>query len=857
MKKKLPSPPPARKRGRNRNFSVLSWALATTSVVGVQAVAAPMEQGAGQAAGSGAGAQAGAAQPVAISVNFNIPEGPLDTALAEFRRVTGLKVVLTEPRIGTVQSAGASGSLTPAKAMDALLVNTGIRATFNADEVRLELEGMRSTVSVYGEGQRLQSPKYTQTLLDTPQTVVVIPQQVFLEQNASTLRDVLRNTPGITMSIGEGGSGGTSSGDNVLIRGFSARNDIYIDGARDPGLVNRDAFNLESVEVAKGPSSVTSGRGTTGGSINLVTKEPELTDGLTVRVAGGSAGYKRAAVDYNHRLKDSMAFRMNGMWQDMGYPGRDVARYKSWGIAPSLALGLGRPTSVVLSYSRLDQDNIPDWGLPTLLPDTAIANGTTINDIRFGNFYGIASRDYEHTRSDHASVTLTHSLADKVTFRNYTRYGKNYRDAVMTPPRPATTVSGQGPEDPGYNPLVPQIRRTDTKYQHRNDQLFINQSDLSAVFKTGFIRHTIDAGLEISRDYQPTYAFTDLFSYGRPPVDDLFHPTPYVSYTPAYARTGAATDAHATTIAPYVFDTLKFSDKFSIDLGVRFDQVSADYTNTAATATGVPGVVTHYGRTDEAVTRRAGVIYKPVPKASVYAAFSTSFAPSFDGTLGLTIAATGVNSQTLAPEKTRNVEVGAKWDPMKNLGLTFALFDMEKTNAKTTDANGFTVLAGDQVVQGGEVGISGNITRRWGVFSGLSLMSGKVRASDLSYEVDQQLAYVPHTSMNFWTTYQLGTKLLVGGGVNFTSGHYFNQTGGYYYVNNRFDPRYVANAAAIQALSKYYIFNASATYSVNKHLSVQANGLNLNNAKYEDRGYDRHFLPGPTRQFMVGPVISW
>src|SRR6185503_6939131 len=147
--------------------------------------------------------------------------------------------------------------------------------------------------------------------------------QIFMEQNATSLREVLRNTPGVTMSIGEGGSGGTSSGDNILIRGFGARNDIYVDGARDVGLVNRDAFNVESVEVAKGPTSVTGGRGVTGGSINLVTKTPGLVNSSTVRVTAGSADYGRATFDVNRKVNNLVAFRLNGVWQDTGYPGRD------------------------------------------------------------------------------------------------------------------------------------------------------------------------------------------------------------------------------------------------------------------------------------------------------------------------------------------------------------------------------------------------------------------------------------------------------------------------------------------------------------------------------------------------------
>ena len=793
-------------------------------------------------------------------LSFSIQAEPLEAALAEFQRVTGLKVVLADPGIATVQSPGASGSLTPARAMEALLRGTAVKATFGADSVRLEIRGVAEVVDVEGAAPKLQSPKYTQPLRDTPQTVVVIPEQIYQQQNATSLREVLRNTPGITMSIGEGGSGGTSSGDNVLIRGFSARNDIYVDGVRDVGLVNRDAFNTESVEVAKGPSSVVGGRGVTGGSINLVTKAAHLQNETTVRVGGGSADYGRATVDVNRKVTNNVAFRLNGVWQDTGYAGRDIAKYRTWGLAPSLVVGLNTPTQLTVNYSRMKQDNIPDWGIPTLLPDLAIARGVTVNDLNFSNFYGIASRDYEKTTSDLVTVALNHRFNRNINARNATRYGKNYRDAVLTPPRPATSAAGQGPGDPGYDPLIAQIRRTDTKYQHRDDRVVTNQTDVTAKFSTGKVRHSADVGLEVTRDHQPTYAFTDLFTNGRPPVDDLFNPTPNVSYSPAYARTGATTDAHARTTGVYAFDTLKFNDHWEADFGLRWDRIVVDYQNvTAPTAAAPSGVTTNFGRTDSNISGRTGIIYKPVERGSVYAAFSTSFYPSFDGTLGLTLAATGANSQSLAPEKTRNIEAGTKWDLAKNLQFTAAVFQMEKTNAKTVDLNGATVLAGDQEVNGVEFGLTGNITPRWGAFGGVSFMNGEVKASGIASEVGAQLPYVPKASLNLWTTYQLPMGLTIGGGTNYNSGNYFNQTGTFNFVGGGTvaNPKYVQNAAAVQALTEYWLFSAVAMYPVNKHLTLQVNGTNLGNEKYADRAYDRHFLPGPARQVVFSPVITW
>ena len=264
---------------------------------------------------------------------FAIPAGPLAEVLRAFERVTGTTVTLGIDAIGTIQSPGVSGSLTTEQALRAMLVGTSVRYRLTAStSAVLELATASESVEVTGRANAVvSSPKYTQPLRDTPQTLVVIPQTVLQEQAATSLRDALRNTPGITLTAGEGG---TAPGDNILIRGFSARNDVYIDGARDPGVVSRDTFNTEAVEVAKGPSSVTAGRGSTGGSVNLVTKSAMLQDVADFRFSGGNASQRRATIDVNRRLSDTVAFRVNGMLQDSGVPGRDEVTQKAWGFAP-------------------------------------------------------------------------------------------------------------------------------------------------------------------------------------------------------------------------------------------------------------------------------------------------------------------------------------------------------------------------------------------------------------------------------------------------------------------------------------------------------------------------------------------
>jgi catecholate siderophore receptor len=787
-------------------------------------------------ADSAAALQAGEAPTIR---RFEIPPGPLSDVLGTFERVAEMEVTLAIESIGSIQSPGVSGVLTPEQALQAMVAGTGVRFRLTSStSAVLELAALAESVEVTGRAPGISSPKYTQPLRDTPQTLVVIPQSVLQDQGAATLRDALRNTPGITLTAGEGG---TAPGDNLLIRGFSARNDVYIDGARDPGVVSRDTFNTEAVEVTKGPSSVTAGRGSTGGSVNLVTKSANLQNTAALRFAGGNASQKRSTIDVNHRVSDSVAVRLNGMWQDSGVPGRTNVTRKGWGFAPSVGLGLGRPTTATIGYQRLKQDNRPDYGLPATLPDVAVAAGRTVDDLDFGNFYGLLSRDHERMTSDVVTGTVEHRFGRGRTIRNLTRYGRNFLDRVVTAPRAASELNAGA--DPGYDASVAQIRRSDTKYQYRDDRTITNQTDLNADFATRSVQHSAAAGLELAHDRQPGYAATDLFTNGRPPVTDLFHPEPSQAYVPAIAKTGATSEAHSRSVAVYAFDTVKLTDTLQADVGIRWDRMDVDYTTISAT-----GAAEEFGRVDKAVSGRTGIVYKPAPRGSVYGAFSTSFDPSYDGRFGLTLAATGANGAALPPERSRNFEIGTKWDVTKTLFATAAAFRTEKTNAKTTDAaTGATILAGDQQVAGVEFGLSGNLTRQWGVFTGLSLMNGTIKESLVTAERDKRLSYVPRQSFNLWSTYRLPMNTSVGAGAQFTGGYYFNNTNA---LNT-------ANAAAIQRLTRYWIFNAMVTHRVNQHLELQLNVNNLANERYVERGYTGHFVPGPSRSLLLSPVITF
>ncbi len=735
-----------------------------------------------------------------------------------------------------------------------------------ADGTDADANGRRSktldTITVEGQRvQRVESPKQTEPLLEIPQTIVVIPKEVFSEQAQTSLRDVLRNTPGIAIQAGEGGG---APGDNIYVRGFGARNDVFVDGVRDPGVVSRDTFNVESVEIAKGSASTIAGRGSTGGAINLVTKSASLDAGGDARLTIGNANYARATADSNWVIGDSAALRVNAVWTDAGVPGRDVVRNRNRGVAASLGLGLGTPTRVYLDLMQMQQDNIPDYGLPGTLP-ASVAAGTTVDNLDWSNFYGLISRDHEDIDSTLATLIVEHDLGIG-TLRNLSRFGRNDRDAVVTAPRAAAAYTSTGTplslNDPGFDPSIPQMRRTDVKYQDRNDRIIANQTTVVMDFGSDAAHHAIVAGVDLARESSTVHARADacipsdgsvpspsVCPGGRPPVTDLFSPNPHDAYTPAIYRTGAYTRAEADSIAAYLFDTLHLGERWELSAGLRRERFSVDYTSVAAPvppATG--GVATHFNRTDDMTSWRAGIVYKPDARTSLYAAAATAFSPSADGAQGLVLGdnsngTIGPNSPALAPEKSRGYEAGVKrlFNGRRVL-LTAALFRTDKLNAKTVDASGNTVLAGNQRVQGMEVDISGSLTETIALFGGYAWMDSTITDSGNSAEVDKALPYAPRQSLSLWATWQATPRWQFGAGTQYSDGVFFNSTNT---TSN-------ANQAVIQRHTRYWLFNAMASFVVNDRVTLQLNINNLTDQRYVERGYTGHFTPGASRSILAG-----
>ena len=482
-------------------------------------------------------------------IDFSIPAGTLQEVIAAFQKKTGVEIKVDNDKILGIASAGVVGNLTVEQALSQMLSGTGVSYVFRgARSVILNLQAQAANVQVKSsEAKIIDSPKYNGTLRDIPQTISVLSKEMIQQQGATTLREVLNNVPGITVTAGEGGA---PAGDNLTIRGFSARNDIFVDGVRDLGPQSRDPFNLEQVEVVKGPSSTFTGRGSTGGTINLVSKLPNLRRTFSGSLAGGTDSTKRATADINLPLSDSIAFRINLMGHDSNYPGREVVQNRRWGAAPSIMFGLGSPTRFSASYFYIEQDNTSDYGIPWVpVTNTAlIPFRDRPAPVPRSTFYGLIDRDKEKLRSDLLTGRFEHEFNDNMAIRSQFRYGYSRRDSIATPPR-------------FTNNTTTSINR-ELRSWMTNDDIFDNQTDVTAKFKTGSIEHSAVFGGSYSFEKNHRILRTAPNS-----LTTLFDPNPNDTYNGIVTIDPRQPNAAAHSLAGYVFDSIKFNKQWELSAG--------------------------------------------------------------------------------------------------------------------------------------------------------------------------------------------------------------------------------------------------------------------------------------------------
>ncbi len=652
---------------------------------------------------------------------------------------------------------------------------------------------------------RAQSSKITVPLRDEPRTITVVPQKLIEERGASTLSEALRNVPGITLVAGEGGG---ARGDQFRIRGFAAQTDLFFDGMREVAqFSNRDPFNLQAVEVAKGPDSAFGGRGSTGGSINQVSKRPTLDQAFSSTLALGTAGYQRATADINQPLAEGTALRFNAMYHDAEVEGRDMAENSRWGIAPTIAFGLDSPTRLVLGYYHLEQDNVTDYGLPT-------TQGQLLVDVDRSNWYGFEGLNAEDSLASVGTARIEHDVNDALSVRSQFRYAENDLWSIVTPPRNADATADTVQRNPNVRDSI--------------NTLAINQTDATLEFATGGVRHSVVTGFEFSRELFKTRAYT---LTPAAPLDDLTDPDPNTPYDPAFVGNGS-TENTGDTFGVFAFDTLSIGGRWYFNAGLRHDRFDVSSEGIANT-----GVATVVESRDSMTSWRAGAVFKPRENGSIYLVSGTSFNPSAE-----TGVITAANS-SLEPEESRTIEVGTKWDVLdERLSLTAALFRTEKTNARTPGLPGEppTVLDGEQRVDGVELGFSGNVSEAWAVFGGYAYMDSEITESNNPLEAGNEIGNTPPHTFNLWTTYAVMPNLELGFGAQYIS------------------ERTVSNTVTTE-LDAFWLLDASASYVFSEHIGLFLNVFNLADEEYFEKlhGGGSHAVPAPGRTAQLRLAVSW
>lgn len=661
------------------------------------------------------------------------------------------------------------------------------------------------------------NPKLTQPLVDTPQTITVIKKEVLREQGAITLMEALRNTPGITLQMGENGN--TSAGDTFQMRGFSTQSSIFVDGIRDLGAVTRDVFNIEQIEVSKGPAGSDVGRGAASGYINLSSKLPSLEDALSGTAGIDSGETKRVTADLNRKIGQTSAFRLNVLGQEGGLPGRKVIEKELYGVAPSFAFGLGTPTRLYLYSQHMRQDGVPDGGVPSVgLKNYSNSNALLDNAPApdRNTFYGFAS-DYEKTDADMATIKLEHDFGNGATVTNTTRWGKSKMDRILT---------GINALTPTGDPSNWTISRSRQSVLQEN-RILGNTTNLKGDFTLGGLTHSIAAGLEFlsEEQFSPTRVGLGQFSatVTTPPPANLYNPNrndPLFGYAPVL--NGGYTQGKTDTAALYLFDTIKLNEQWQVNAGIRTEHYNT--VTSAATVTNGSLSAARMEKSDNLFSWKAGAVYKPASNGSIYVSYATSQTPPGGASFTLSAADNSINGTTMDPQKTTNVELGTKWDLIeKKLAVTAAAYRTENENEFILEdqvANVYSQV-GKRRVQGIELGVVGQITPAWNITAGLSSMRAKIiEGTTGNNAAGSNTRWTPDYSATLWTSYKWSDALTVAGGVR--------------YMDEQ--KRIVAPGAApgngVPEIPSYAVGDAMLSYQVAKNVAIQLNVYNITDESY-------------------------
>jgi catecholate siderophore receptor len=648
---------------------------------------------------------------------------------------------------------------------------------------------------------------YATSLQDTAQNVTVVPQELLIEQAASTVQDALKNVPGITLNAGEGGT----HGDNINLRGFAASDDFFLDGLRDTGFYTRDSFNLEGIEVYKGPASTLFGRGSTGGVVNQVSKTPQLQDFARGTVVGGTNSELRGTADFNYQFADSAAFRVNAMGLKSEVADRDFVDNHRWGVAPSLAFGIGGPTTFTFNYLHQQQNDIPDYGIP-------FAFGSPVPVPR-NTYYGLPSDDRTRARVDVGTALFKTEFNKDFWFTDTARIGNYFFDS-----RETAAHYGTAPPAPG-TPLDTVLTFRDRPSVQGTVSTLMNDAELHKLFTTGAVTQHLVVGIELDREEADLTRFANQLN--QIPGTPILDPDPFEPFPGHQTQVTQRPDTVTKTASLLLEDVVDFGRYWQATAALRVDRFNAEFNE--------PITAAHFEHTDTIASPRASIVFKPTDIVSLYASYGTSYDPSAEN---LSLSA---KTASLGPEKDKTFEVGAKSTVLDGrLALQAGVFQTEMTNARVGDPTNPTapqLLAGKERVRGFEADASGYLTEDLEITAGYTHLDSVTEESTDPASVGAPLLNTAPNQANMWLVYEFHEVWKLGAGVNYLS-------------------RRAADVDNTAHVPGYVTFDAMASYRLNSHLSVQLNGYNLANRYYYANSYfsspvENHVIPGAGRTGLL------
>lgn len=680
-------------------------------------------------------------------------------------------------------------------------------------------EGAPYKAKISGDQRRVKE------LAETPATISVITQAAVRESGKSDLRAILAAQPGVTVGTGENGN---AFGDRYIIRGHEARSDVFIDGLRDPGMTTRESFAVDQIEITKGPSSTFAGRGSTGGAINSITKQPNADKDFTeIGVGFGTDDYRRTTLDTNKVINDRASVRLNLLDASEQVPDRDPADKSRRGLLLSGKLKATDKLDLSADFYHLDARDTPDLG--------TYFNTTTRKPVKDIPVYLQSGRDHLDTDVDTLTLKAGFRINDKLRLQNSTRIGKTKNSYIATGARGA--VRGVNDANPGVDTIT-----LSTHQGWQEVDYLVNRLDVFLDSKIAGLNHQFVFGAEINDEKVLNGVFTPVAGSATPNcstgsgtnnsycgLDADGQALPNINrLLPTYVRSGSDSDYHIRTTSLTAMDTVDIDENWSAFAGVRYDHF--DYKNIVGTTT----KVTHE-YSDGFVNGNAGLTYKINSLGNVYASVSSSTdinggESDVGGSCGYggICVPTGSQISDAKPERTLNYELGTKWQLLQQkLLATAALFRTIKSDVQ--EGTGYTttgsINTGKNQVQGIEFSVVGNVTPKLSTQVGVTLMDSEILKSFTATNKGLQLSNFARKQANAQLKYQFTPQFALGGAATYQSEMYAGQpdsAAGYDLANNRYSV----------VVPSYTVFDAFAEYRFSNTLSARVNVNNVSDKDY-------------------------